>query len=130
MKTIKTKIMACIIGCSLITALIVGALSIKSTMRITESEAVENMNVRGDSVANEMDATITRIETSVNILADVVVDKLDEDAFFSDKNYADGFTESILDEVFKFSERTEGAITSYIRYNPEYSNPTSGCFLT
>ena len=130
MKTIKTKIMACIIGCSLITALIVGALSIKSTMRITESEAVQNMNVRGDSVANEMDATITRIETSVNILADVVVDKLDEDAFFSDKNYADGFTDSILDEVFKFSERTEGAITSYIRYNPEYSNPTSGCFLT
>ena len=130
MKTIKTKIMACIVGCSLITALIVGALSIGSTAKITESEAVKNMNYRGDSVSNSIDATITRIETSVNILADVVVDKLDENAFFSDKNYADGFTDSILDEVFKFSERTEGAITSYIRYNPEYSNPTSGCFLT
>ncbi|MCR4750048.1 MAG: methyl-accepting chemotaxis protein [Lachnospiraceae bacterium] len=130
MKTIKTKIMACIVGCSLITALIVGALSIGSTAKITESEAVKNMNYIGDSAANSIDATITRIETSVNILADVVVDKLDENAFFTDKNYADGFTDSILDEVFKFSERTEGAITSYIRYNPEYSNPTSGCFLT
>ena len=29
-----------------------------------------------------------------------------------------------------FSENTDGAITSYIRYNPEFTEPTSGIFLT
>ena len=36
----------------------------------------------------------------------------------------------VIDQVFRFSEHTDGAVTSYIRFNPEYSNPTSGCFLT
>ena len=27
-------------------------------------------------------------------------------------------------------DRTDGAITAYIRYNPQYSNPTSGYFIS
>ncbi|MBQ8913689.1 MAG: cache domain-containing protein, partial [Lachnospiraceae bacterium] len=130
MKTIRLKIIMGIMLCSLVTAAIIGILSIRSTMKITEKKSRENMNYRAETLVNEMNASISRAEQSVNTLADIVVSRLDEDQFFSDMEYADRFTEEVLDIVFLFSEKTEGTITSYIRYNPEYSNPTSGCFLT
>ncbi len=130
MKTIRFKIILGILLCSILTALIVGVLSIRSTMRISEEDSTETMVNQTAAVANEMDSTILRVEQSVNILADIVSSRISERRFFSDKNYSDAFTNEVLEQVYRFSEHTDGAITSYIRYNPEYSNPTSGCFLT
>ncbi len=130
MKTIRFKIILGILLCSLLTAIIVGVLSIRSTMRISESDSESTMINQTAAVANEMDSTILRVEQSVNILADIVKSRISERRFFSDVNYADAFTNEVIDQVYRFSEHTDGAITSYIRYNPEFSNPTSGCFLT
>lgn len=99
-------------------------------MRISEADSKENMVNKTAAVANERDSTILRVEQSVNILADIVKSRISERRFFSDINYADAFTNEVLEQVYRFSEHTDGAITSYIRYNPEFSNPTSGCFLT
>ena len=110
--------------------MIVGVLSIRSTMRISEADSRENMMVQTKAIGNEADSMILRVEQSVNILADIVSSEISERRFFGDRNYADAFTSEVIDEVYRFSEHTDGAITSYIRYNPEYSNPTSGCFLT
>ena len=130
MKTIRVKIILGIILCSLLTALIVGILSIRTTMKISEADSTRSMINQSEAVSNELDSTILRVEQSVNILADIVKSGISERRFFSDKNYADAYTYEVMDQVFRFSEHTDGAITSYIRYNPEYSNPTSGCFLT
>ena len=130
MKTIRFKIILGILLCSLLTAIIVGVLSIRSTMRISESDSEATMVNQTAAVANEMDSTILRVEQSVNILADIISSRISERRFFSDVNYADAFTNEVLDQVYRFSEHTDGAITSYVRYNPEFSNPTSGCFLT
>ncbi|MCR5791505.1 MAG: methyl-accepting chemotaxis protein [Lachnospiraceae bacterium] len=130
MKTIRLKIILGILLCSLLTAVIVGTLSIRSTMRISEQDSTENMIYKAVSVSNEVDSVIKRVELSVNILADIVQSGLSERRFFSDRNYADSYTYEVLDQVYRFAEHTDGAITSYIRYNPDYSNPTSGCFLT
>ena len=130
MKTIRLKIVLGIILCSLLTALIVGLLSIRTTMRISEADSQSSMANQTAALANEMDSTILRVEQSVNILADIVSSRISERRFFSDVNYADAFTNEVIEQVFRFSEHTDGAITSYIRYNPEFSNPTSGCFLT
>lgn len=130
MKTIRLKIIIGILLCSLLTAVIVGTLSIRSTMRMSEADSTENMANQTVALANNMDSTILRVEQSVNILADIVSSSISERRFFGDKNYADAFTMEVIDQVFRFSEHTDGAVTSYIRFNPEYSNPTSGCFLT
>ena len=130
MKTIRIKIILGIILCSLLTAAIVGILSIRSTMEISEEDSTQSMINQSSAVANEVDSTILRVEQSVNVLADIVKSGISERRFFSDKNYADSYTYEVLEQVHRFAEHTDGAITSYIRYNPEYSNPTSGCFLT
>ena len=37
-------------------------------------------------------------------------------------------TETIQQAVLDFANHTNGAVTAYLRYNPNYSNPTSGVF--
>ncbi|MCR5487361.1 MAG: methyl-accepting chemotaxis protein [Lachnospiraceae bacterium] len=130
MKSIRLKIILGILLCSLLTAGIISVLSIRSTMRIAEEDSTENMVNKTAAVANELDSTISRVEQSVNILSDIVLSGLSERRFFSDVNYADAYTSQVLEQVHRFAEHTDGAITAYIRYNPEYTNPTSGCFLT
>ncbi len=130
MKSIRLKIILGILLCSLLTAAIISVLSIRSTMKLSEEDSTENMMNQTAAVASELDATIVRVEQSVNILSDIVKSGLSERRFFGDRNYADAYTVQVLDQVHRFAEHTDGAITAYIRYNPEYSNPTSGCFLT
>jgi len=52
----------------------------------------------------------------------------DYDAFVKDKAYADTYTKSVQKSVLDFANHTNGAVTAYLRYNPKYSNPTSGVF--
>ena len=52
----------------------------------------------------------------------------DYDAFVKDKAYADTYTKSVQKSVLDFVNHTNGAVTAYHRYNPKYSNPTSGVF--
>ncbi|MCR5603481.1 MAG: hypothetical protein K6G27_07250 [Lachnospiraceae bacterium] len=68
MKTIRVKIVIGIILCSLLTALIVGILSIRTTMKISEADSTQSMINQSDAVSNELDSTILRVEQSVNIL--------------------------------------------------------------
>ena len=39
------------------------------------------------------------------------------------------YTNDLMTDFVKFSENTSGSISSYIRYNPDYTDPTSGIFL-
>ena len=36
----------------------------------------------------------------------------------------------MMSDVVKFGEHTDGAICVYVRYNPDFTEPTSGIFLT
>ncbi len=80
-------------------------------MKTTESNSTDNMINQTAAVATEMDSTILRVEQSVNILSDIISSRISERRFFSDKNYADAFTNEVLDQIFRFSEHTDGAIT-------------------
>ena len=43
----------------------------------------------------------------------------DYDAFVKDKAYADTYTKSVQRSVLDFANHTNGAVTAYLRYNPE-----------
>lgn len=52
----------------------------------------------------------------------------DYDSFRQSKDYADTYTETVQQAVLDFANHANGAVTVYLRYNPNYSNPTSGVF--
>ena len=86
------------------------------------------MQLTGQKKAEEINSTIQKIEQSVDTLSEVAMSNFDYDSFRQSKDYADTYTETVQQAVLDFANHTNGAVTVYLRYNPNYSNPTSGVF--
>lgn len=130
MKSIRKKIVAAIFLCSILSAMLVGTIAAGNSMQMANRDTQERMQMTCQIQTEVLNAMILRIEQSVDSLSDVVMADFDYDKFTKDKGYADTYTEQVVGYVHQFAARTEGAITAYVRYNPDYSNPTSGCFLS
>ena len=130
MKSIRMKITVAIVICSLITASIISLLSISDTRKLSNTAAEKELVLSCDNTGREINALISRIEQSVDTLTDVAMEKMDFSKFKNNNAYVEEYTNGILQEFITFAEHTDGAITAYIRYNPEFTEPTSGIFLT
>ena len=130
MKSIRMKITAAIVFCSLITAVVISLLSISDTRSLSNTAAEKELVLTCANTGREINALISRIEQSVDTLSDVAMEKLDFAKFPNNNAYVNEYTNGLLEEFFTFAEHTDGAITAYIRYNPEFTEPTSGIFLT
>lgn len=86
------------------------------------------MQLTGQKKTEEINSTIQKIEQSVDTLSEVAMSNFDYDSFRKSKDYADTYTETVQQAVLDFANHTNGAVTAYLRYNPNYSNPTSGVF--
>ena len=79
--------------------------------------------------AQNIDALLSRIEQSVDTLANYSMEELEDvDRFKTDSSYVDEYTEYIQNVAVNAANNTEGALAVYIRYNPEFSESTSGLF--
>lgn len=94
MKSVRTKLIASILICSLFTSVLIGVIAISNSVRTAGKDAMTMMQLTGQKKTEEINSTIQKIE------------------------------QSVLD----FANHTNGAVTAYLRYNPNYSNPTSGVF--
>lgn len=130
MKSIRTRITIAIFVCALLAAGVTEGLGIITARTSSEEVAMQTMKMSCQNNAAEINAGISRIEQSVNTLSDIIQKQFDYDTFIKDKDYADVFTEETAKTLIDdFAIHTEGSISAYIRYNPDYSNPTSGYFL-
>lgn len=130
MKTIKLKITVAIVVCSLISASIISLLSISNSRVSANTSAEKELILTSANTGEDINALISRIEQSVDTLSDVAMKRMDFNKFMSDSDYVKEYTDGLLNDFITFAEHTEGAITAYIRYNPEFTEPTSGIFLT
>ncbi len=130
MRSIRVKIIAAIVLCAVIAAGVVGVISIINSGRVATEDADQKMQLICGEQSEKLNTVIGKIEQSVNTLSEVVLQRLDFAKFKANKSYADELTKEILDETLSFANNTSGAITAYIRYNPDYSNPTSGIFYS
>ena len=130
MKTIRTKIIMGILLCSLLTASVIGALAMVNSSQMASRDSKERARTEGELYAERINSVISQIEQSVNTLSDAVINDLDYDAFVRSKAYADVYTQEITAEAVNFASHTDGAVAAYVRYNPQYSNPTSGVFMS
>ena len=117
MKSIRIKITVAIVVCSLITASIISFLSISDTRELSNTAAEKELVLNCDNTSGEINALIA-------------MEKMDFSKFQNNNTYVKEYTNGLLEEFTTFAEHTDGAITAYIRYNPEFTEPTSGIFLT
>ena len=130
MKSIRMKITVAIVVCSLITASIISLLSISDTRDLSNAAAEKELVLTCENTGEEIDALISRIEQSVDTLSDIAMKRMEFSRFKNNNAYVSKYTKDLLEDFNTFAEHTDGAITAYIRYNPEFTEPTSGIFLT
>lgn len=131
MKSIKVKIIASVILCALLSAVVCGGLSLLTSKTISDQTSREYMLLCTQNASAVLDHMMDNVELSVENLYSVVLERLDDvEAFKTDPSYVESYTEDIADVLLEIAKNTNGALTAYIRYNPEFTDPTSGLFYT
>lgn len=129
MKSIRSKIMYAIILCSVTTVFIVGLISIYASNSMLKRYSSDGAQLLAESNAKALNITIGKIETSVNDLSIAVLSMLDDvEQFKSDPTYVKEFQEKIRPIADEYSKNTNGAMGFYVRFNPDFTDPTSGIF--
>ncbi|KLU71766.1 MAG: hypothetical protein RHS_2480 [Robinsoniella sp. RHS] len=131
MKSLKTKVIALVLGCMLLSSFVIGSFSILSSKRAVSADSAQIMNLICENKTQEISALLSRIEQSVNTLTLYASRQIEStEKFKTDSAYVDQYTEHLTDIAINAATNTEGAMTVYIRYNPEYTSPTSGLFCS
>lgn len=129
MKSIKMKITLSIIICSLLSSVLIGLMSISYASKITNAQAEKELVLNCDGAYADINATIAQIEQSVDVLSEIAMSLMDAERLMTSHMYVQHYTGELEDFVYRYAENTEGAISVYVRYNPDFTKPTSGLFL-
>ena len=100
MKSIRMKITAAIVVCSLITASIISLLSISDTRDLSNSAAEKELVLTCENTGEEINALISRIEQSVDTITNIAMDRLDFSKFKNNNAYVSEYTEGLMKDFF------------------------------
>ena len=127
-KSLRNQLLTITLINILVIAAIIGGIATISSNKLVREKSEQSLKNKSLVTADELNSEMGRIETSVAILADAVLDNLDWEAFTSGDAGVDALTESVRQTAIDCAKNTEGAITYYIRYNPDFAYPVSGIF--
>ena len=129
MRSIKSRILITVVICALLASVICGGVSIFNSSRTVYENSKKEMQYACTGQAADLNAQMQRVEQSVNTAYNLALQQLDDlQAFKTSKAYVDDFTAVMDRMLYEIGRNTEGALTAYIRYNPEFTEPTSGVF--
>lgn len=131
MRSIKSKIVLVVLMCSLISTVICGSISVFESSRAVEENSRDKMELVCENQSKELNSMMKQVSQSVDTLSDLALAELEDfDKFKSDAEYVDAYTDKIAPTLKQTAVHTQGAMSVYIRYNPEFTEPTSGAFYT
>lgn len=129
--TMRKKIIAVVLLCVIVVTGISGGVGIASSTNVCIDQSKEILKYQVGVQAEKLNSSMIQIESTVDMLAEQCMGKLDDFAKFqTDAKYVEDYTKGIENMLLTSAENTKGALTCYIRYNPEFTDPTSGIFLT
>lgn len=129
MKSIQTKFILLILGCVIFSSIVIGGTGVLSAQRVIEEDSTRIMNLLCSEKGQTIDALLSRIEQSVNTLTLYAVSQLDDvERLRTDDAYVEAYTGRIQEVAVNAANNTEGALAVYVRFNPEFTSPTSGLF--
>lgn len=131
MRSIRTKLMTMVIFCILASVLVISSISIRSSIKVVNKNAAQILDLSCTTTAQDIDALLSRIDQSVTSLSSYLTKELDNvSKFKTDSAYVREYTDRIESTVLNAANNTEGAMTVYVRYNPDFTEPTSGLFCS
>lgn len=129
--TITKKISIMAAACTVVASIAVGTLANFNANTALTEDNNKIMVTAESSISSNINAYLSKIEQSVDTLAEVAMSDLDDfNAFQTSSAYVNEYTDNIEQLLLSSASNTDGAICAYIRYNPDFTEPTSGLFLT
>ncbi len=127
-KSLRTQLLIITLINVVVIAVIIGIIATVSSNKLVHEKSEQSLRNKAIVTGDELNSEMRMVETSVGILADAVMDNLDWNDFTSGDSGADRLTESVRQTAIDCAKNTSGAITYYVRYNPDFAYPTSGIF--
>lgn len=123
----KIGLMAAV--CALASSVAVGMLSLVHSQDCLTENFNDIMNQECSTVSADINAYLSRVEQSVDTLSSIALENIgDFNAFQTSSDYVTEYTNNLMPTMLSAAEQTDGAISAYIRYNPDFTEPTSGIF--
>ena len=130
-KSLRSRILLLLVGTTAITALICGIIGYYNSRAVADDDAKEKLIMVSEGYGKDMDTLLAQVEVAVNTLADVTKEQIkDVDEFKNSSEYVDSCTKKLESTALQCANNTKGAMTYYIRYNPEFTEATSGIFAS
>lgn len=127
MKSIQTKFIALILSCVLLSATVIGGAGILNAQKVVDGDSAKIMNLLCEEKTSELDGILARIEQSVKTLSVYTMDNLESvDRLKTDTDYLEAYTRELESVAVNAASNTEGAMAVYVRFNPDFTPPTSG----
>ena len=92
MKSLRMQILALVIGSTLIASLICGTVGIANSRSVTQTDMETIVTKTSKTYAQDIDMILTQIETSVNALASITENTIDDLDYFQDSATFSSFT--------------------------------------
>ena len=129
--SIRTKLLATIFFCTVLSVIIVGAMAIYNSLSVTGDSAERELIATSESNAKDLNETMACVETGVNSLAaGVIGDLTDLERLNSDSYYVIREEAAAGDMAKNCADSVEGTMSYYVKFNPEISAPTAGVLGT
>lgn len=129
MRSIQTKFIVLILGCVLLCSAVIGGVGVITAKAVVDQDSAQIMNLLCVQKTTEVNALLSRIEQSVKTLGAYALEQLDNlERLQSDPAYVIEYTKQLEEVAKNAADNTEGALAVYVRFNPEWSEPTSGLF--
>ncbi|MGN0674408.1 MAG: diguanylate cyclase domain-containing protein, partial [Oscillospiraceae bacterium] len=130
MRSIQTKIIILILMCIVVSSSIIGGIGIFISEITVGSDSAKIMNLLCSEKAQELNNTLGRIEQSVDIVIQYAADNLESaEKLASDRDYLQSYLDELSSLCMTAAEKTEGAVTYYVRINPEITGDNQGFFM-
>lgn len=131
MKSIRTRISLLLIGCTTVVAFLCGMITLKDTQKSAIHNSTSQIQLNCENQSLKLNSMLQQIESSVTILSNLSLTYLnDVEQFKTDSNYVTNYVETLTPLLLEFANQTNGCLAAYIRFNPEFTKPDSGLFLT
>ncbi|MEI3479826.1 MAG: diguanylate cyclase [Bilophila sp.] len=129
MKSIQTKFIILILGCLFLSSSVIGGAGILNSKRVVDQDSAKIMNLMCSERTQEINALLSRIQQSVKTLAVYAIAQLESvERLTNDPDYLHRYTAKLEEVAVNAASNTEGAMAVYVRFNPDFTPPTSGLF--
>lgn len=130
MRSIQTKIIILILTCIIVSAAIIGGIGFFISEITVDSDSAKILNLLCSEKAQELNNTLGRIEQSVDIMTQYAVDNFEStEKLASDRDYLQSYLDELRALGMTAAEKTEGAVTYYVRICSEITGDNQGFFI-